>query len=215
MTDDSFSSSVLDRTVAQTREIDECAEPLLASFALARLPASARSRLPVGPCVEGVRDIVGVLVTAGIAPVEGARDDDLAVVGAEGVTVNVTPHQLVLEGQPLHTWCAFDAVGIPAALGADAVATSGCPTCSAAIELRLPKGQPPNDPAVGWWPQATSGPVNESFSVRPPTCSAAGGAPGELAGHEQCPAGGTLPLTALAERARATWSLFTDSGDGR
>ncbi len=214
VTEASFSFSVLDGAVAHTPEIDEVRR---AAFNLVRTgtaPRVSRIAATTGQRVEEVRDIVDGLVTAGIATVEGDPDGDLAVVGADGLTVNVTPHQLVLDGQPLHTWCAFDTVGIPAALGADAVARSSCPTCGAAIELVLRKGQPPDDPVVGWWPQATSGPVNESFCPAAHLFCSREHLASWRATSNAGP-GEALPLAALAERARATWSLFTDSGDGR
>lgn len=116
---------------------------------------------------------------------------------------------MTLGAQRLYTWCGFDTVGIPAALGVDAVARTVCPTCGAAIELLLRDGQPPSSSVVGWWPLATSGPVNESFCLTANlfcdrdhldawTMAAAG-------------RGEVLPLAALAERGRQTWSLLTDS----
>ncbi|MEP6527195.1 MAG: organomercurial lyase [Nocardioidaceae bacterium] len=158
--------------------------------------------------VSHARGVVAQLVAAGIATIEGDLAGDPLIVGADGVTVRNTPHRLVLRDRAVNTWCAFDAVGIPAALG-DAVAQTACPTCGVALELVLRKGKPPGGSrVVGWWPQATEGPVNESFC---PTASlfcsrahldtwlATANAPGEA-----------LPLTELADRGRVTWSLFAN-----
>ncbi len=38
------------------------------------------------------------------------------VIGAFGLSLLPTPHALSLDGRPLFTWCALDAVGIPAGL---------------------------------------------------------------------------------------------------
>ena len=125
-----------------------------------------------------------------------------------------SPHRLLLDGRGLHTWCAFDTLGIPAALDVDAVARSACPTCGAEIVLGLPAGRPPAGPVVGWWPEAPSGPVNEAFC---PTASL-------FCNHEHLDTwraahplepGVVLSLPELAERGRPTWALFTDQGDRR
>ncbi len=47
-----------------------------------------------------------------------------AITGAAGLSVAPAGHRLLLAGQPLYTWCALDAVGIPAALGVDATIAS-------------------------------------------------------------------------------------------
>jgi hypothetical protein len=160
---------------------------------------------------QRVRDILGDLVAGGIATIEGDLGGDPMVVGADGLTIPATRHQLILDGQRLYTWCGFDTVGIPAALGVDAVARTVCPTCGSAIELLVRDGQPPASPIVGWWPLATSGPVNKSFC---PTANLFCDRD-HLDTWRASPATGlgeALPLTALAERGRQTWSLFSAGG---
>lgn len=211
MTDDGCCTP-LDGAVTSTpkvRRVRRAAFDVLRTGASPRLSDLARH---TGLALEHVREVLRELVAGGIATVDGDLAGDPVVVGAEGLTVRATAHQLILGNQVLYTWCAFDTIGIPAALAVDAVARTACPTCGAAIELTLPNGQPPPNPVVGWWPLVASGLVNESFC---PTASlfcnsdhldtwrvATATAPGEA-----------LPLTALAERGRQTWSLFVDLGD--
>src|ERR687887_1651079 len=57
------------------------------------------------------------------------------VVGAFGLSLLPTPHRLVLDGRPLFTWCARDAVGIPAGLAVDATARSQCSPCQQALTI--------------------------------------------------------------------------------
>src|SRR5437667_11720398 len=45
-------------------------------------------------------------------------DSSGRVVGAHGLTRSPSPHSLTMGGTGLHTWCALDAIGIPAAAGA-------------------------------------------------------------------------------------------------
>jgi hypothetical protein len=46
------------------------------------------------------------------------KDD--VVTGSLGLTSEPTQYEIELNGRSMHVWCALDAVGIPAALGADA-----------------------------------------------------------------------------------------------
>jgi hypothetical protein len=82
-----------------------------------------------------VRELVG----RGIVAVDEAG----AVVGAAGlslVPLSDRPHRLRLGGRAWWTWCAVDAVGIPAALGVDAVAETACPRCGAAVTVTFRGG---------------------------------------------------------------------------
>lgn len=66
-------------------------------------------------------------------------DDSGSITGALGLTTEPTQYRLLLNGRALFTWCALDAVGIPAALGADALVQTtieGRP-----FEVRLESGR--------------------------------------------------------------------------
>lgn len=81
------------------------------------------------------------------------RDETGRVVASAGLSVSETRHRLLLSGTELFTWCAIDALGIPAALGEDALATTSCPHCGRAVEIEIRKGRvlaPPD--AVVWVP---------------------------------------------------------------
>lgn len=83
--------------------------------------------------------------------VEQDADDD--VIGIAGLTLESTKHQLDFDGQFLHTWCAIDAVGIPAALSLDAHITTACEYCGASLAVDIHHGEPPsNSPLRGWIP---------------------------------------------------------------
>ncbi|MCG6537230.1 MAG: hypothetical protein L7F78_21595, partial [Syntrophales bacterium LBB04] len=53
------------------------------------------------------------------------------VVGSWGLSLVPTDHRLLIRGRNLHTWCAIDAVGIPAGLGEDGSIISRCHQCGA------------------------------------------------------------------------------------
>lgn len=89
-------------------------------------------------------------------------DDE--VVAAAGLSVVPAAHRLHLDGVDLWTWCAFDAIGIPAALGLDAFATTRCPACAAVLEVALAQGRPPVDsPLFGWLPDQPCSNVQADF----------------------------------------------------
>ncbi len=62
--------------------------------------------------------------------------DDGRIDGIAGLTLRPTRHELTIDATATHTWCAFDSVGIPAAIGADAIAVTSCGHCSDRIEVR-------------------------------------------------------------------------------
>lgn len=112
-------------------------------------PTAARIGEKLGRDPEDVSADLRDLVSFG----EANLDADGRVVAVAGLSVVPARHRLELDGQPLHTWCAYDAVGIPAALGADATARTTCAWCDAPIEVRFTAGRvdaPP--PAVLWFP---------------------------------------------------------------
>ncbi len=58
--------------------------------------------------------------------------------------------------RPAHfdTWCAVDAIGIPAAPGIDALAITACPACGRSIEVEFRAGRALEDGALrAWLPQ--------------------------------------------------------------
>jgi hypothetical protein len=79
------------------------------------------------------------------ALVQGGRlelDDQRVVVGVHGLTARPTAHRIEHAGGVMHTWCALDAIGIPAALALDAAAATTCPACGAALRVSLHGGVP-------------------------------------------------------------------------
>lgn len=79
------------------------------------------------------------------------RDASGGVLGAAGLTIADAPHGLNLGDHQYRTWCAFDAIGIPAALGMDARIETACAVCGRAIEVRMVGGRAPEpDPARLW-----------------------------------------------------------------
>lgn len=62
------------------------------------------------------------------------------VVGVRGLSVAETDHRLRLAGRQFYAFCAVDAVGIPAALRADARVESRCHHCRVLLTLEVSGG---------------------------------------------------------------------------
>ena len=64
------------------------------------------------------------------------------VVAAHGLSaIPARQHRLTLRGRPFWTWCAIDALGIPAGLGEDAVAETTCELCATAVRVEFKAGK--------------------------------------------------------------------------
>lgn len=68
-----------------------------------------------------------------------------------------------LRGIHFYTWCAFDSVGIPAALRESAEIASECAHCRREIHLTIVDGVPPSDPVVISWRPRQCDSVQEEF----------------------------------------------------
>lgn len=67
-------------------------------------------------------------------------DDEGTVVGSHGLSLVPTQHSLIINNNNLFTWCAADAIGIPAALEIDAKIISKCSQCNEPIKIDMIKG---------------------------------------------------------------------------
>ncbi len=101
------------------------------SATVAELPAA----LGLPPAV--VEAAVENLTNRGTMVVES---DTGRIVGVRGLSLVEANHRFTLEGRQFYAWCAVDAVGIPAALGADARVDSRCHHCRAPLALELKGG---------------------------------------------------------------------------
>lgn len=91
-----------------------------------------------GVDLEGVRSGVAALATAGWLDL----DDSGRVAGAAGLSLATGPHGLTLGEASFRTWCAYDALGIAAALEADGHIETACGWCQAPISVAVQGGIP-------------------------------------------------------------------------
>lgn len=139
-----------------------------------------------------------------VASVGMAETDDGTIVGMDGLTTRRTRHRLVLDGVALWTWCAYDIVGIAAALGADAVGSTECGACRRPLEIVVREGEPEKSTVVGWLPDESCSNVMAEFCPSALLfCSRAHLEEWRRGGSSS---GEALDLSALAERGRTFWA---------
>lgn len=83
--------------------------------------------------------------------------DDGRIEAIAGLTLRPTRHELTLDGTTINTWCAFDSVGIPAAIGADALARTSCGHCGEQITVPFTAGVTERSDLWGWIPALAAG----------------------------------------------------------
>lgn len=167
-------------------------------------PTELGSRAGLDP--QRVNEVVAALLRRESVTVT----DEGRIDGIAGLTVRPTRHQLTIDGQLSHTWCAFDSVGIPAALGMNATAVTSCGHCQDRIEVQFTAGKTASTEMWGWLPALGSDKtqlITEFCSAADLFCSrdhldrwyvAAGRPEGEA-----------LPIEDLMEAGRATWAHCT------
>lgn len=136
------------------------------------------------------------------------RDGD-HLIGAHGLTTRPTPHTLVISERRLHTWCAYDAVAIPVALGATAHIETTCPTCSRPLAVGIDAGVLPTPSTSALWlPTGPCHHVIDDFCAdanlfcNPDHLDTWRTAAGD-------PPGFALPLADVPDLARSDWADIT------
>lgn len=94
---------------------------------------SALTKLPP----DEIRTYANSLVEKGML----VFNEEGAIVGSHGLSLIPTDHCISINGRKLFTWCALDAIGIPAALGSDAGIYSSCFHCHEPIEITMVQGE--------------------------------------------------------------------------
>ena len=78
-------------------------------------------------------------------------DHDGVLIGLHGLTARATGHRIEHPGGVVHTWCALDAIGIPAAVALDATAVTTCPHCGRELRVMIQAGHASARPDVRLW----------------------------------------------------------------
>ncbi len=103
---------------------------------------------------EKIEPLVEDLAKRGLIVIEL---DTGRIVGSWGLSFIPTSHKLQIRKRSLYTWCAEDAVGIPAALGEDARILSRCHECGELVNIEMTAGNIARvePPEVHLWVAAT------------------------------------------------------------
>lgn len=154
---------------------------------------------------DDVRQALDALAATGTATL--GQGGTVTALG--GLSVLPAAHQMLLAGDPFWTWCAFDAIGIPAALRVDAVTRTRCGHCGTCIDLTLPGGRPPGcSPVVGWLPGQTWANVQADFCPQANLfCDTAHLTAWLTAASD--PPGRDATLTELADLGAQVWAEMT------
>jgi len=152
-----------------------------------------------GLAVESTRQAAHDVASVGMAEL-----DDGTVVGMDGLTTRTSLHGITLAGVKLWTWCAYDIVGIAAALGTDAEGTTQCGACGRRLEVQVRAGEPEKSTVVGWLPGEACSNVMAEFC--PSALFFCSMEHLEIWLWTSDEGGGeALDLSALAERGREEW----------
>jgi alkylmercury lyase len=154
-----------------------------------------------------VEQAVATLVAQGRAEV----DESGRMVGIHGLTLRHTRHRFDVAGRPRNTWCAFDSVGIPAALGLDAVARTDCPTCGAELAVEIVAGVPSGGDAVLWLPSPPAANLLAEFCANADLFCNADHLLDRT--HTRRVSGRSCGLAAAAALGRTTWADVADLVD--
>lgn len=101
-------------------------------------PASSNSlSLETGILEEDVKRYIQGLKKAGVL----VLDKSDSIIGSHGLSLVPTNHSLYINNRSLYTWCAADAIGIPAALEMDADILSSCAYCKETVKIHMVKGK--------------------------------------------------------------------------
>jgi len=143
-------------------------------------------------------------------------DDTGHVVAAHGLSlVPARQHRLTMANRQFWTWCAIDAIGIPAGLAADAVAETTCHLCGTPVRLEFQAGDivySSHPAARVWKAQRLPGPG----TAGPPHCAlmnlfcSAQHLDHWLATYPS-ESGNMRSLAAVVEIGRAEWGAIVDS----
>jgi hypothetical protein len=87
---------------------------------------------------DALQELIATMESRGTLQWDHTRD---RLIATGGLSLHATPHQLALPNRKMYAWCAADAVGIPAAVGLDAIISSTCHQCGVPITIEMKAGQ--------------------------------------------------------------------------
>lgn len=150
--------------------------------------------------MQAVKSAVTTLAGAGWLDL----DESGRVTGAAGLSLATGPHGLRLGEAAFRTWCAYDSVGIAAALRADALVETACGHCQVSISLAIRSGTPERDGPEWLWLAEGGTDLRGSFCT--PTVLLCGEEHGRAWAEAQGGRGRLLDLVEGARQGAADWA---------
>jgi hypothetical protein len=150
--------------------------------------------------IEAAGDIVSTLARAGWLDV----DESGRVVGAAGLSLSTGTHRLTLGPAQFRTWCAYDSLGIAAALAGDAHVETACGHCQARINLAFRGGIPDRRGPERLWLAEGEADLRGSFCT--PTVLLCGEEHGAAWAETQAGRGRLLDLAEGARQGGLDWA---------
>jgi hypothetical protein len=149
---------------------------------------------------EAVDDVTATLAGAGWLDLDEAG----RITGAAGLSLATGPHRLTLGQAPFRTWCAYDALGIAAALEADAVVETACGECGEPIRIEFDGGVPERAGPERLWLADGGDDLRGSFCT--PTVLLCGEGHGAVWAEGQAGRGRLLDLAEGARQGGSEWA---------
>ena len=155
-----------------------------------------------------VESTLGALARAGRID----RDEQGRVLGSAGLTLAHGPHGLEIGGHAFRTWCAFDALGIPAALETDARIETACAVCGRSISLELRDGRATEARPAILWLAAGGADMRADFCA--PTVLLCSEAHAYIWAARQAGRGKALGLNAAVAEGALNWASAATTAGG-
>jgi hypothetical protein len=155
--------------------------------------------------VEAAAGVVTALAEAGWLDL----DESGQVTGAAGLSLATGPHAVTLGAAAFRTWCAYDSLGIAAALGADALVETTCGHCHAPISLAFRSGMPERGGSERLWLAEGGTDLRGSFCT--PTVLLCGEDHGLAWAEAHGGHGQLLDLAAGARQGAGDWAGCADA----
>lgn len=135
--------------------------------------------------------------------------DDGHLIAVHGLVHRPTAHRIEHAGGAVNTWCALDAIGIPAALAIDARAMTPCPACEAELAVTLTGGEPePLPGAMLWYPEVRCAHLVDDFCAGANLFCSLDHLDRWVAGNAG--AGTAMSIDEVAELGREVWAEVSD-----
>jgi RIO-like serine/threonine protein kinase len=109
--------------------------------------------------VDAVRSALDRMAECGLID----RDNAGRVTGSDGLSLTHGSHRLRLHERTFRTWCAYDALGIAGAVGAEATIDTSCAVCAQPIRIVMHAGRPDAGRVERLWLAGTSNDLRTDF----------------------------------------------------